>query len=102
MLKIGEIKNIISGLLLLLLFHLAGLVLIFLIGTFAASNYNLSLSIQVYPIYIFPIWQLIYVVPLCLWLKKKNKTLVMKGVIIAAILTFLVYLGLFLLLYSLT
>ncbi|BAZ08640.1 hypothetical protein NIES4071_04450 [Calothrix sp. NIES-4071] len=100
--KISEIKKIIYGLFILLFFDLAGLILIFIIGALAGSNYNLSLSIQVYPIYLFPIWQLVYVVPLCFWLKKKKKTSVMKGVIIAAIITFLVYVGCLLLLFSLT
>ncbi|RUT02501.1 hypothetical protein DSM106972_059790 [Dulcicalothrix desertica PCC 7102] len=98
-----EIKKIISGFFLLLLLHLASLILIFLIGTITRNNYNLSLIIQVYPIYLFPLWQLTYVVPLCIWLKNKDKASVMKGVIIAAIITFLIYLlGCFLLLFALT
>ncbi len=102
MFKISEIKKIIYGLLILLFSHLASLLVIFIIGALAGSNYNLSLSILVYPIYLFPIWQLVYVVPLCLLLKNKKKTSIMKGVIIGAILTFLVYLGCLFLLFSLT
>ena len=100
--KISKIKKITSGFLILLLFHIVGLILIFFIGSLIGKNYNLSLIIQVYPIYLFPIWQLIYVVPLCLWLKSKNKTSTMKGVIIGAILTFLVYLGCILFLFTIT
>ncbi|MBW4667753.1 MAG: hypothetical protein KME60_10015 [Cyanomargarita calcarea GSE-NOS-MK-12-04C] len=92
-----EIKNIISGFFLLLLFHLAAVILILGIAALTQSSYNLSLSIIVYGIYGFSLWQLIYVIPLSLWLKNKGKISVMKGVITAAIITFLVYVGCFLL-----
>ena len=35
----------------------------------------------------FFIWQLLYLIPLCIWLKQKGKLLMMKGVIIAAVIT---------------
>jgi len=60
------------------------------------SGYNLSLSIIIYGIYGFFLWQLIYVIPLCLWLRNKGRIYAMKGVIIGAIITFLVYIGCFL------
>ncbi|MFN6517640.1 MAG: hypothetical protein RMY29_024580 [Nostoc sp. CreGUA01] len=97
MLKRSATKNIIFGFFLLLLFHIEAAILILGIAALTQSIYNLSLSIIVYGIYGFSIWQLIYVIPLCLWLKNKGKISVMKGVIIATIITFLIHVGCFLL-----
>jgi uncharacterized protein YacL len=98
--KKSEAKNIIAGFFLLILFHIAAAVFILGIATLTQSIYNLSLSIIVYGIYGFSLWQLIYVIPLCLWLKNKGKIAVMKGVIIAATLTFLINGGCFLLVFG--
>lgn len=38
----------------------------------------------------FGMSQLLYVVPLCIWLKRKNRVSMMKGVIIGAVITALV------------
>lgn len=48
-----------------------------------------SLGVNVAVIYTFAIGisQLLYVVPLCIWLKRKNRMSMMKGVIIGAVIT---------------
>jgi len=38
----------------------------------------------------FFIWQLLYLIPLCIWLKRKQKKLIIKGVIIGAMITALI------------
>lgn len=38
----------------------------------------------------FFIWQLLYLIPLCIWLKRKGKLLIMKGVVIGAVITALI------------
>jgi hypothetical protein len=94
----SETKNIILGFFLLLAFHIGAAILIFsvalLLGNIA-SGY-ITLSILIYGFFGFSIWQLIYVIPLCLGLKKEGKISIMKGVIIAAIFTFLINGGCFL------
>ncbi|MGK7901772.1 MAG: hypothetical protein AB4352_10225 [Hormoscilla sp.] len=61
-----------------------------------------SLGVQVLLIYIAAIGisQLLYVVPLCIWLKRKNRMSMMKGVIIGAVITALLNGGCYLLLLS--
>ncbi len=46
----------------------------------------------------FFIWQLLYVIPICIWLKRKRKRLMMKGVMIGALITALINGSYFLLL----
>ena len=48
-----------------------------------------SLGVQVAGFYIIAIGisQLLHVVPLCIWLKRKNRMSMMKGVIIGAVIT---------------
>ncbi|QIR35490.1 hypothetical protein HCG51_01140 [Tolypothrix sp. PCC 7910] len=98
--KFSKIQNIISGFFLLLLFHIAAAILILGIAALTQSNYNLSLSIIVYGIYGFSLWQLIYAIPLCLWLKHQGKIYFMQGVILAGVMTFLVHIGYFLLIFG--
>ncbi|MBN3905423.1 MAG: hypothetical protein HWQ35_02170 [Nostoc sp. NMS1] len=100
MLKRRGNKRIIFGFFLLIIFHIVAAILALGIASMIGRNpsgYKLARNIIVYGIYGFFLWQLIYVIPLCLWLKNKGKIYVMKGVIIAAIITFLVYFGCFLL-----
>ncbi|MBD2213851.1 hypothetical protein H6G27_28865 [Nostoc linckia FACHB-104] len=99
--KVSKTKNIITGCFLLLLFHLVFTILIIVIAALTQSNYNLSLKIIVYGIYGFSLWQLIYAIPLCLWLKYQGKNYVMKGVFIAVLVTLLVHIGYFLLVFGL-
>ncbi|ALF52678.1 hypothetical protein ACX27_07160 [Nostoc piscinale CENA21] len=96
MLQKNKIKNIVSGFLLLLLFHLASAIFILILAALVQSNYNLSLKIIVYGIYGFALWQLIYVIPFCLWLKHQDKNSLMQGVMLGAVMTFLLYGGCFL------
>jgi hypothetical protein len=99
--QIKKNLNVLSGFLMLLGLHIVAAILILIIAYIIGnsrdrSGYNLSLSIIIYGIYGFFLWQLIYVIPLCLWLRNKGKIPAMRGVIIGAIITFLVYIGCFL------
>ena len=48
-----------------------------------------SRGVQVAALYVVAIGisQLLYVVPLCIWLKRKNRTSMMKGAIVGAVIT---------------
>jgi len=61
-------------------------------GVYVAGIYALAIAIS----------QLLYVVPLCIWLKRKNRMSMMKGVIIGAVITALLNGGCYLLLLSMT
>ena len=87
-----ETQQVVKGFLLLLLCHtLTGLIILGL-GFVTASFLNsyAFLGVWVVGAMGFVFWQLLYVIPLCLWLKRQGKIGMMKGVIIAAILTALV------------
>jgi hypothetical protein len=95
----NELLYVILGILLLLPFHLVALGLIFLTAYIVQSlsgGYAFMLIVGA-GTFVFSLWQLIYVIPLCLWLKNQGKISVMKGVIIGAILTLLGNGGCFLL-----
>jgi hypothetical protein len=97
--RMSETKNIIVGCLILLGFHILAFLLILLIALSVETSFTGYAPIYVifYGVFGFSLWQLFYVIPLCLWLKKRDKTALMKGVIIGAIITFLVNGGCFLL-----
>jgi hypothetical protein len=97
--RMSETKNIIVGCLILLGFHILAFLLILLIALSVETSFTGYAPIYVifYGVFGFSLWQLFYVIPLCLWLKKRDKTSLMKGVIIGAIITFLVNGGCFLL-----
>ncbi len=89
-----------------------GILLLFLMHTLAASIISLlSYLLQIiYGGYTllgvwitgfggFFIWQLLYVIPICILLKRKRKHLMMKGVIIGAVITALVNGGCFLMFF---
>lgn len=89
-----------------------GILLLFLIHALAASVIS-SLSYLLQIIYGgytalgvliigfggFSLCQLLYVIPVCIWLKRKRKNLMMKGVIIGAVITALVNGGCFLMFF---
>lgn len=94
----NEFVKVIFGIILLLLMHtLAGL-LILLITNILQAMYdgNSGLYVLIFASGIC-LWQLLYVIPTCLWLQQKRKHLIMKGVIIGAEITFLLNGGCFLL-----
>jgi hypothetical protein len=93
----NEIVETLKGLLLLLLFHVLAGVIIFLIGLIISSSaigvkygpYTI-LFIWFYGAVGFLFWQLLYVIPLTIWLQRKDKVAMRQGVIIGAVLTALV------------
>jgi hypothetical protein len=102
----NETLLIILGIFLLLGMHLALSALIFLIvliisfiPTPISGNY-LWLPLIVFPSLGIGIFQLLYVVPVCLWLKRRTQYGLMKGVIIGAVITALLNGGCWLLMYS--
>lgn len=93
-----EFPQVVKGLLLLLLCHTLAGVFIFVLGL--GVSYITLLGIRLPPyafalVWIvgamgFVFWQLLYVIPLVLWCRRRGKIGMMKGVIIGAILTALI------------
>ncbi len=82
----SEISN---GMLLLLGCHALAMVLIFFIGMVTEShfgNYS-SLGPIVVGLVGFLFWQLLYVIPLIIILRRRGRTAMAKGVVIMAVLT---------------
>lgn len=101
----NETRNIVLGILLLLGMHISLLLLITLIlfiisilPTPISGNYN-WLPLVFIPVGI-GISQLVYVIPVSLWLKQRGRFGLMKGVIIGAVITALLNGGCWLLLSS--
>jgi hypothetical protein len=84
----NELLETLKGFLLLLLFHLCAGVIIFLLGWLSSpiGNYTI-LFVWIIGAIGFFFWQLLYVIPLIIWLKRRRKMGMMKGVIIGAVLT---------------
>lgn len=85
----NELFETLKGFLLLLLFHICAGVIIVLLGWWLSSstgNYTIP-SVWVIGAIGFLFWQLLYVIPLIIWLKRRRKMGMMKGVIIGAVLT---------------
>lgn len=62
--------------------------MILILGSILGSS--ISLGIWVLGAMGFLFWQLLYVIPLTIWLKRRGKVGMMKGVIMGAVLTALV------------
>ena len=85
----NEWQDIILGILLLFGMHiianLASYVLCLIIGQIF-GNYSL-LNVWIIGVLVFSIWQLLYVIPVCFWLRRRQRFALMKGVIIGAVIT---------------
>lgn len=88
----NEPCEIIKGMLLLLGCHLLAGVFIVFLGFIISSIFGVDTASNVGLVGImgFLFWQLLYVLPLTIWLKRRGKLSMMKGVIIGAVLTALV------------
>ena len=102
----NEVRGIILGVLLLIGMHFAAflfscviLVIISIIPTPISNNY-LWLPLIVVPSAGIGLFQILYVIPVVFWLKRRQKWGLMKGVIIGAVLTALLNGGCWLLVYS--
>jgi uncharacterized membrane protein len=90
-----ELLEIIWGILLLFFCHFFVLLFLFMFSNIAfIGGFNMIFVIG------FPLSQLLYAVPLAIDLKRQGKIGQMKGVIIGAVITALIYGGCFLLLPS--
>ncbi|MDZ7961953.1 MAG: hypothetical protein RMY34_29445 [Aulosira sp. DedQUE10] len=87
----NEILQIFLGIFILLGLHLIAAGIIFSLGLlygeiFGYTNYYF-LTIWIIGGGGFFILQLLYVIPLCLWLRRRQRLAMMKGVIIGAVIT---------------
>lgn len=84
-----EIIEILKGIFLILGCHLlAGLIIFVLISTRSNTQGGLSsYGVLFFGLAGFFLWQLFYVIPLTIWLKRQGKTGMMKGVIFVAVMT---------------
>ncbi len=104
----NEVKGIIVGIILLFLAHVVAFYLVFgllyllTIINFSITNQFLNYLTTGYRflyLFFYPgLTQLIYVLPACYWLKRKERIALMKGVIIGAVITALLNGGCWLLL----
>ncbi len=105
-----EITGIILGILLLIGMHFAAFLLICVIvgiisimptpiGNSISKSY-LWLTLIILPFIGIGLFQILYVIPVVLWLKRRQEWGLMKGVIIGAVLTALLNGGCWLLVYS--
>ncbi|MBD2388787.1 hypothetical protein [Cylindrospermum sp. FACHB-282] len=84
----NELLGFFLGILLLLGMHIVAIAVIFLLVLIVDKIYgNYSLNVLLYGILGFLFWQLLYVIPVCLWLKRRQAPGMMKGVIIGAVIT---------------
>jgi hypothetical protein len=85
----NELREIIKGLLLLLTCHMFAGIVIYAVGLIFMSNTRGDTGFAIFLIGAggFLFWQLIYVLPLIVWRKRRGKLGMMKGVIIGAIFT---------------
>ncbi len=87
-----ELLEIAKGMVLLLGCHALALGLIVALAFLAESIWGLYSGL--WPLIVglaaFFVWQLLYVVPLILWLRRRGRVAMAKGVVIAAVLTALV------------
>ncbi len=98
----NEFWGVLKGILLLFIIHIFTLLAIYALSLILQELYGgyTALGVWLLGFGCFSLWQLLYVIPICIWLKRKRKPLVMKGVIIGAVITFLLNGGCFLLLTS--
>jgi hypothetical protein len=94
----SEIKNIFIGIVLLAVCHLAYLMLVgllqrlFPVDFFSGSSRSWSdnlIALMTYSTFVIGIVQILYVLPLCLWLSRRRRLSTVKGVIIGAVVTLL-------------
>lgn len=87
--KLNELLEILKGILVLSLCHMVLSAIIFALGFIVGSvlaNYTF-IVIWVIGAAGFLFWQLLYVIPLVIWLKRKGHTGMLKGVIIGGVIT---------------
>jgi uncharacterized BrkB/YihY/UPF0761 family membrane protein len=88
----NEIAEMLKGFLLLMSLHILAGIVIFVLGYIIGllmGGYSI-LTVWIIGTMGFLFWQLLYVIPLVLRLKRRRKIGMMKGVIIGAVLTALV------------
>ena len=96
--------NVFIGIIVLMLCHVGAVVLLSLI-VWVSSTLPVAAqpaAFAVFGIFGIGITQLLYVVPLCIWLHRRGRADTAKGVIIGAVLTFLLNGGCFLLFFGAT
>ena len=83
--------GIIYGLILLLGMHILAIFVLYLIliirNSIASFDPYTALAFMVYAACSFLFWQLLYVIPVCLWLRRRKRPAMMKDVIIGAVIT---------------
>ena len=84
-----EFQRILSGLFFLLGIHLAIFIVLRILAAIVI-NFNMFLAAKIISAFFFiGIWQLLYAIPIVLWLKRTQQGGRMKGVIIGAVVTIL-------------
>ncbi|MBW4671380.1 MAG: hypothetical protein KME60_29155 [Cyanomargarita calcarea GSE-NOS-MK-12-04C] len=95
----NEILQVVLGILVLFGMHIISAIAIFILGYIIGlifGNYTF-LGVWIIAAYSFFLVQLLYVIPVTLWLRRQQKTGMMKGVITGAVITALLNGGCFLL-----
>lgn len=98
----NEFRDILSGVFLLLGLHIAVIAILAVITYLLNSFTNILIQILFYAVFGIGLFQLLYMIPVVIWLNRKQEWGLMKGVIIGAVLTALLNGGCFLWLFSLS
>lgn len=83
--------GIFYGLIFLFSMHILAIFVLYLIliirNSISSIDPYTALAFMVYAACSFLLWQLLYVIPVCLWLRRRKRPAMMKGVIIGAVIT---------------
>lgn len=90
-----EFNNIILGIILLLVIHSAVFVVLKILASLILLFNSVLAASIILPFFYIGLFQIFYVIPLVIWLKRKQQPGRIKGVIIGAIITFLLNISYF-------
>lgn len=82
----NEFKDTFSGVLILLWLHIA-VITVLAVTTYFLSFINILVQLFFFAVLGIGLFQLLYVIPVVIWLNRKRKWGLMKGVIIGAVIT---------------
>lgn len=88
-----KINNVILGIVLLLVMHSAVFVALKVLASIIVRFNSVLAANIIFPVFYIGFLQIFYVIPAIIWLKRKKQPGRIKGVIIGAVITFLLNVG---------
>lgn len=83
----NEVRDILSGVFLLLGLHIAVIAILAVITYLLNSFTNILIQILFFAVFGIGLFQLLYAIPVVIWFNRKRQWALMKGVIIGAVIT---------------